>query len=185
MSHWFNGDEVGRDVGVAEVHRHHEEDDEDRLSLGPAGQLEVGQGGEPVVLGGDDCPGQRAGVRHTGLRHREQTWGEEPGEKLVLVLTLPTGRPGGQDGEARQTEGGVGSSQASRSEDVSYSGLSACVHDDLLLLLFLLLLLNIFSGFFTFRLSQDNQTFPRQLGPGRIHCSLSLSRPVNAGELLG
>ena len=65
----FNGDEVGCDVGVDEVYRHHEEDDEDCLPLGPASQLEVGQGGEPVVLGGDDGPGERTRETQAGLPH--------------------------------------------------------------------------------------------------------------------
>jgi len=113
----FNGDKIGRDVGVAEVDCHHEEDNEDCLSLGPASQLEVGQCGEPVVLGGYDGPGHGTSIAQGGLRDCEDTGGA-----------------GRQDGEAGQTEGGVRSAQASRTEDVTRSGLTSCVHDDVLLL---------------------------------------------------
>ena len=73
MSHWFDGDQVGRDVGVAEVHGHHEEDNEDCLSLGPASQLEVGQSGETVVLGCNDGPRQGTGVGEAWLGDCEKT----------------------------------------------------------------------------------------------------------------
>ena len=69
----FNGDQVGCDVGVDEVYRPHEEDDEDCLPLGPASQLEVGQSREPVVLGCYDGPRQGTRVGEAGLGHCKQT----------------------------------------------------------------------------------------------------------------
>ena len=60
LSERFNGDKAGGDVSISEVGRHHEENHQEGIRRRPARQLEVGECGELVVLGGHHVGGHRA-----------------------------------------------------------------------------------------------------------------------------
>ena len=64
----------GRGVGVDKVSPDHDQAQEEGVSRRPARELEVGQGGEPVIVGGHNVQGGGASECQGGLSDGKHTF---------------------------------------------------------------------------------------------------------------